>query len=382
MEEEKATIDQARGPHIEFWVILALIFLFLTALPAIFTYPAERILFNPQVYKQALDAENPYDRLPQLIGQTLVQGGSRMIPGTGGTAPSTGSSDSGATTPPGQPLPALSASAYDRVVRAVFTPEWVKSQAYALIDQFWAYFNFQSPDFHLYVDFRPVKDHLNGPDSPKIVSLIMEGLQPCTADEIFNYTLQALQGTAGDLPLCRPPDALLGAGNLLVGGLLRGTAAALPDRLDLASPLNLTVRLAPGAQAQGARLFAAYHVYRQINYAFPWTALTLLVITGLLAYRTWRGPFYWLGVGLLLPGLAGLVIALLTGIFMSQIAPFLVVRFFGANFALFDLLVGVLARVSGQFVIAAALTALAAAVMGLALVWWGVRGKRRGTVGQ
>ncbi len=374
------------------WLVLLVLVIFLTGLPGIFALPAEWILFNPDSYKQALAEENAYSQFPLLLGQMIAEGGNLFLFGSGDHL-----------------LQVLQHSNYEAIVQQIFPEDWVRAQADGLIDQFWAYFNFQSPRLRLAVDFRPIKERLTGEQSAQIAAAIVQGFPPCQGSDLLNWALQALNGTVDQLPLCRPPAQFVGAANLLAEELLKGSAALMPDELDLAGLLRLPAAVGlpaaihpPGAQPVAtawAGGFRVYHFFRRADRWLPWAALLLLVPVGLLARGAprpaalkdgkpsplrpaapaelrsvdglpspLRDPFYWLGLSLLLPGFAALIIALLLGLLSDQIAPFVIGRLFGANLIAFNLLVGMLVRVTTRCMLASAEIALGVTLTGTILL--------------
>ncbi len=335
------------------WGVIALVLaVFLCGLPGIFAYPAERILFNPQAYKQALAEQGAYQQFPALVGEMIAEGGDIFLFGSGNRL-----------------LEVLQNSNYQVIIREIFPQDWVRVQADGLVDQFWAYFNLETNEFRLVVDFQPVKARLDGAQSGQIAGAIVAGFPSCKGQDILNWAQQVLQGNLDRLPLCKPPDPLLPAANLLVEGILRAGAAAMPEALDLAGVLHtqLAVVVQPVSTAW-SRGFAVYRLYRQINLRLPVTALVLLAAAGLLARGTPRGALYWLGVGLVLPGFTGLVIALLAGLWSAQVVPLIVTRLFGGNLVLFRVLAGMLSSVSARFMVVSAVIALGVTVVGVALV--------------
>jgi hypothetical protein len=345
----------------ELWTVLALLLVFVLGLPGLFALPAEGILFNPDSYKQALAGQDIYQQMPLLLGDLLAQNSNQVIPGSGD-----------------QILSALQGAKYDTVMREIFPAAWVQVQSEGLIDQFWAYFNFRAPEFHLLVDLRPVKEHLNGPGAPRIVSTIVEGLPACSAQDLLDYTLQALQGEAKGLPLCRPPEQFLGLANQAVSFVVGGAAGLMPDQLDLASGLNL-VRVLGGSrlgQTRG-RSFAVYRVFRQVDPYLPWLTLACLGLLIWAAWRTERGPVFWSGAALILPGLAAFFIALVLGAWLGQMIPFVTGQVLGDHIAILNALVAALQQVSRRFTTVVMISALAVTIVGMLLVGWSIFRRER-----
>jgi hypothetical protein len=332
--------------------VAALFGVLLFGVPGLFSIPAEQILLNPTAYKQALAAQNVYEQAPALLGSLLAQSSNRAIPGSGD-----------------QILAALQGARFDAVMRQVFPPDWIQSQAEGLIDQFWAFFNLRSPEFHLLVDLRPVKQHLTGPDSPQIISAIVQGLPACSANDLLDFTLKAVSGEAQGLPMCRPPDAFLSLTNQLVGGMLGGAAGLLPDQMDLASGLTIARLFSSTRPAQNLQLgFRLYRVWRQANPFLPWVALGFLALLLWLSLRTPQGPLFWGGAALLLPGLLVLFLAILAGAWLVRFIPSVLIRITGDHLTILDALVAALGQVTGRFTLAVVISALVVMVLGLLLL--------------
>ncbi len=335
----------------ERWVILAIIVMFLVTVPGLFALPANWILFNPDVYKQELNTQEIYQRFPLLVGETLANSGNNLLPGSGETL-----------------LAVLQQANYQQLIRLIFPESWVRAQTESLIDQLFAYLNFKTPEFHLLVDFRSVKERIQGEQELQIVQTIVQGLPVCTQQDILNFAQQALQGKLDNLPLCRPPDMLLGLANSLVTSILRASVSAVPDQLDLANVLPMGI---VGANSAFQNIFPIYHAFRQIGPWLPLVSLLLLTIILWLSLRTSRGPLFWTGLALMLPGFVALVVTLLLTLWSNQIAPFLISQIFFSKLAIFDMLVRLLQQVGNHFLLWTGIISLVLTLMGIGFIlWW------------
>lgn len=347
-------MDRSTFQRPEFWTTLALLAMFLVTVPGLFALPAEYILFNPQSYKDELNRLDVYESFPLLIGETLADSSDTLLPGLGDRL-----------------LTVLDRSHYQQVTRLLFPPEWVRAQAESLIDQFWAFFNFQSPRLTLQVDFRPVKERLTG-ENLAIVQTIVAVLPPCEAGDLFQYGLDTLQGKPAELPLCQPPEGMVDVTNNVLSTALRQAAALLPESLDLAGMAALTkmIPLTGGAAGDG-QTSTAWALYRAFRVATPWLpllALILFVAVIFSARRTRRGAIFWSGAALASPGFAALLIALLLVVWNNQMVPALIGNFFFADITIFELLVRLVQGVSSRFLTWAAALSLAFTLLGLLLV--------------
>jgi hypothetical protein len=333
-------------------VILALLGVFLSGLPALFAVPAERLLFQPQPYQQALEQQKAYERFPQMVGEILEAGGDRFLFGSGGRL-----------------REALDRSHYQTVVQMIFPESWLRDQADGLLVQFWDFFNFKRDTFTLRVDLRPVKARLEGEPSAAIGAALVAGLPGCTDKDLLAFGLSALQGTLDQIPLCRPPQMFQEVSNLLAAGLLKSAGAAMPQEIDLTPALQAPARLG-GKPIQQAwkNWFEIYRAARGVSPWLPWLALFFLILTGVLGRGTARGSLFWLGAGLILPGTAGGLIALILWLASAQAAPLLVSSLLGNVPVIYDVLVGVLKVVLGNDLQVTALTGLAVTAVGALLV--------------
>lgn len=333
-------------------VILVVLGLFLFTVPGLFALVGEQILFNPQVYKEALADLDFYERFPQILGETLAGSGDLLLPGVGANL-----------------LGAMNANNYQEIIRLLFPPDWVMAQAESLIDQFWAYYNFETPELHLIVDFSAVKARLQSERDLQVVQTIVQGLPVCTQQDLLNFGLLALQGKLDQAPLCRPPDQFIGVANGVVRELLRGAGSLAPGQVDLAVTLRLPVLLRAGRGAGAAGL--TFQVYRAFRIIGPWLPLgSLLCLIGIIAWgrKTVLGALFWSGMGLLLSGFVALVTALLLVLWSNQIAPFLVARIFFSDLAVFDLLVRLVQAVSNRYLLWVGGVSLAMTLVGAALI--------------
>jgi hypothetical protein len=336
-------------------IMLAVLVLFITLVPAIFAIPAEQILFNPEIYKAALAEQGASAHFPQVMRDLAAVGGNRLLLGIGDRL-----------------LETLDRTGYQAVAEQIFPETWVQIQAEGLIDQFWAYFNFQSPELRLLVDLRPVRERLNGEAAAGIAATIVSGLPGCTTEEVLTFVQQALSGTFGRLPLCRPPEAMVELVNLVVADLLRGSAQAIPDQIDLSGGLRLAGIGGENTAGAWARWFSMYRLARQIFIWLPWLALICLLVVAVIGRRTSQGSYYWMGMGLGLCGITALLVTFLLALWSTTYVPMMLNRLLGERLVLYNTLVALSQAVVGQYLTAAGFSALAILLIGAAClgVWY------------
>jgi hypothetical protein len=335
----------------EWRVLLAVLGLFLFTVPGLLAVIANQTLFNPQVYKEELARLDFYQRYPEILGESLAQSSDKLLPGLGVRL-----------------LGTLNAGNYQDLVRLLLPPDWVKAQAESLIDQFWAYYNFETPALHLVVDFSSVKTRLQNEPDLRVVQILVQSLPVCTDQDLLNFGLLMLQGKLDEAPLCRPPDQFIGVTNTLVTELLRGAGSLAPGQVDLAALLSPPAALL-SAQPAGPGL--AFAMYRGFRTAGPWLLLGTLACLGAVVVwgrGTARGAVFWSGAGLLLPGFAALLTALILALGSSQIAPLLVQRVFLADLPVFEVLVRLVQAVGSRFFLWLGAAGLGLSIIGTALI--------------
>jgi hypothetical protein len=348
----------------EGWVILAVLMTWLSATLAIFAYPAERVLFNPEVYKRVLVSQEVYSYYPQMMIDLLASQGETILPGSGAVF---------------QQM--LDRTGYQEAVLQIFPPTWAREQTESLVDQLLAFFNLEKEELVLVVDFRPVKQRLRGDEAAVIAQTIVMGFSPCSGEELLAFGLNILQGQMADVPLCRPPDQLLGITTSIVQGVLQVSAATLPDQPNFARILRLPLIL--GGQRLEGVLSGWQWFYRAFRIAGPWLPLAAVVSVALvvvLARGTRRGPFFWSGLGLAVPGMAGAVMTIFISLFALRPAAELLERIFPPELLLSQLLLQVYAEVVGRFALTTAVISVLLVVLGVLLLgaalWTRYAGKR------
>jgi hypothetical protein len=360
-QTQQSTPQPVRQSLPERWVILCLLGVFLFGLPGLLALPAEAVLFNPDAYKAQLRRMEVYERYPEILGTTLADGSDILLSGAGENL-----------------LSVLQKGNYPDFLRLLFPEGWIRSQAESLVDQFFAFMNFETPQLALVVDFRPVVQQLQAEQDLALVQTLVKGLPECSTDDLTMFGLLALRGTFGEVPVCRPPDQLAGIMNEVITTGLRGAALLAPEQIDLADALRFPAFLAGESGAEGVP-GRAFQTYRLLRTAAPWLGLLGLISLGSavwLARRTARGPLFWGGVGLILPGFAALLIALILAMGSNQIAPLALANLFFADLPVFDLLTRLFQAVVNRYLLWVGGIGLALTLVGAALVGWVVRQER------
>ncbi len=326
--------------------------LLIVAIPAIFTGPAQLILFRPQPYEQAMRAENVYEQLPTWLAESL--------PGAGMLASPQGVQ--------GDALQYLNQQEYERILRLLMPTEWIAAQGDALIEQAWAFLNFNTTQLTMNIDLTQLKARLAGPEGDNIAADILQTWPPCSLDLAQSLAQQLFSGGLGGIPVCRPPDILLPVFTSAMQAGIRTFAANLPDQISVARLLDLLGGNNPAVQAARRAFYNTYRAFRIVLGVAPFIAL--LTLFGIVIASISRPGLIpgTAGRPLWLAALAALVIAVLLFLFGNAIATLIVGNLIAPRPAgLYQALVGVVQIVVNRFLIVSALVAVFVAAVGFGL---------------
>ena len=326
--------------------------LLIFAVPAVFTGPAQAILFQPQPYEQAMRDQQVYQQAPAWLAQALP--GAGMLSSPQGVQ--------------GDPLQYLNEQEYERILRLLMPVDWIASQGDSLIQQLWAFLNFHTTQLSLTIDLTELKAKLAGPEGDHIAADVMQTWPPCSLDLAQSLAQQLLSGSLPGVPVCRPPDILLPAAESAMQAAIRGLAARLPDQISLGHLLDLIGGNNPAVQTARGAFYDSYRVLRILLGVAPIIALLAALGIAVVSIPRPRLIPATLGRPLMLGGLGALIIAVVLFLFGNAIATLIVGSLIVPKPAgLFQALVGVVQSVGNRFLIVSAVVAAAVAAVGIGL---------------
>jgi hypothetical protein len=334
-------------------MVLAVILMFAT-IPSVFTIPSELFLFRPEPYKEAMRTQQFYQSFPAWMAELVIEGdlqGMEDMP----TA-----------------LQNLQFEEYERMLRAVLPPQWVAEEVEAVIDEFWAYMNFQTTELDLVIELDEPKSRLTGPGSDVVVQTIMNTWPECTPNELQGILQDMEVGAAGSMPLCRPPLEYRPAFVETVRSGLFIFATMLPDRISLVELLEIVEETGEMRGMRFSELFDNYRTLRGALRIAPLVMAITMLLIGLAAIGRPRAFLTGWGGPLLIGGIVGMVIAVVLGLAGNLIAESIVRQLAITRPAgMFQALVGVVRSVSNRFTLYTSLSGLLVAIVGAGMFLFG-----------
>jgi uncharacterized membrane protein YeaQ/YmgE (transglycosylase-associated protein family) len=194
----------------------------------------------------------------------------------------------------------------------------------------------------------------------------------CTPGELQGILQDIESGTAGSMPLCRPPMEYRPVFVETVRSGLQIFAAMLPERISLVDLLEIVEESGEMRGVRFAELYDTYRVLRGGLRLSPFLLVASMLLIGLAAIGQPRAFLTGWGGPLIIGGLVGMIIAVVLGLAGNLIAESLVRQFTVTRPAgMYQALVAVVRGVSNQFTLYTSLSGLIVAVIGAALYLFG-----------
>lgn len=329
--------------------------LIILTVPSIFVIPAEAVIFRPYSYERALENQQFAAQFPERLAEALLSGDISSAPGS----------------------QEMQITYFDRaqltaLLAGIFPEAWIEEQTSGVLRGAGDTINFQRSELIMQIDLREVKTRIDGPQGAEIARGTVDSWPECSQEDVGKIMQLAASGALQGIPICRPPDALRPVFEQVIHATLRATAGALPDMLDLGSPLTNETVL-PGVSGplvpNWYGIFRAYAVLRWLFRLLPVMALAVLLWIVLLTIRSLPDLLHGAGTPLITAGLVGLGVALVLALLLNPLAA----RLFSNAFPLLPgsfrgVLSSVFHEVANRAAVWSAFIALAVAGTGLALV--------------
>lgn len=258
--------------------IFAILFVVATAL-AFVLYTVEQSVFDAELYIQALDEENFYQRLPDLTAQSLAVAAQK---------------------PDRNDMLSLlrntSEEEWRIFVTELFPSDVLRNLAEDSVTQIMAYLNGERENAIL--SLTGLKAHLQSPEGVNAIYGILKAQPDCTLEQL---TAMALNQQA--LTLCNPPESFLFVDlRPIIEIQIQGAMSLLPEQV--------TIITADEGRIQDLRDLQALRLFMRLSPFLP--ILCLLAITAF-AVRSLNDWLTWWGYPLFLAGLVSMSLGAMSG---------------------------------------------------------------------
>ena len=253
-----------------FAVIFSILFVIALVI-SIFLYSFEKKAFDAETYKNALQNENIYERMPAMLANQLV---------------ASNENSSGAVTKN------LTAKDWEILLSALVPPEELENIGERAIDEVFELLNGNAN--YASVPLDGIKESLKSEESIDIILSILESQPPCTAIDSINLV-------SGEMPFCNPPEATKPLIKPFLQNQLIIAADNLPDEKVFLEKSTMGTEL---TDLQALRLLM------RLSPLVPMILLLLITITIIRSLKTW---LRWWGIPFIIAGGTTLFLSILSG---------------------------------------------------------------------
>jgi hypothetical protein len=315
--------------------IFAVLFVGATAV-AFVLYNLEQSLFDAELYIQAFEKENLYERLPDLTAQAL----------------NVAAHEADASNPMAL-LRNLSEEEWGIFMIGLFPPEELETLAEDAIRQIIAYLNGETDDAVL--SLANLKAHMSSPQGINTIYGLLQSQPDCTLEQLTNMALGQQ-----DLALCNPPETFLFVDlKPLIESQIRAAVSFMPEQVTLISP-----------DANRAQELQDLRDTRTLMRLSPLVPIFCLLMITVLAVRSLDDWLNWWGYPLWLSGLFSMALIILSSPLAAWMFQTFIAPVFPESMPLdvLDMFEGVVSRITYEAVLPTAKIAGLLIVIGLIMV--------------
>lgn len=243
------------------------VILVVTGAAALLLFNIERRAFSSGTFKQALERQDLYTRMPAILADALH----------------TSIAQNANVDPFLRNLPPAELEA---AIADILPSEDLKALADDTLDSLFGYLNNRSDAVS--ISLLPVKSRLAGPAGEALVMRVLNAQPDCTLEQLLQMGMGFL---SGEIALCKPPAEMMGMVTPMLGSQLQFMATAIPDSVVLVSAADMTVD--PRIRLDGARLVMKWSPLLPVLLLVALTALAVRSFTDWLKW--WGYPFLAIG---------------------------------------------------------------------------------------
>ena len=285
-----------------------------TAALAFVLYTLEQSLFDPELYIQAFEKEDLYQRLPDLTAQALKVAAQQADSGN-----------------PLVLLRNLSEEEWRIFMDGLLPPAELKILAEDAVRQIMAYINNENDEVVL--SLMGMKAHMSSPQGIEAIYGILRAQPDCTLEQL---TVMALGQQ--DMMLCNPPETFLFLDlRPIIDSQIRAAVMFVPEQLTLIS-----------ADARRVQELQDLNALRTLIRLSPLIPMFCLLMITILAVRSLRSWLNWWGYPLLFAGIFSILLTAISGPLAAWLFQTFVARVFPDSLPLeiLDMLKSVVATIA------------------------------------
>ncbi len=335
--------------------IFALFFVITTILAIVLSDLNEKI-FDARLYKNALDEQNLYARLPEIVGMAItsdflsnpcaenqlvcsIDGASPQLQaclttalganaydaiGSGRRNPTSselqrsqncldlyGSKETAKsqTDASGGGMPSifqnLTAADFQAILTNILPPATLKTMVESTIDQIFAYLNGNTNT--VAVPLGDLKERLLGPAGKDLIMQLLLAQQPCSDQNLE----QLITGDSSNgMVLCRPPEDMVSIVSAVLPDLLKSIVPQIPDKAVIIKP-SASGTVTSGAGPFGSDPISTISTIRLVMRLSPLVPFIFMLLVTIFAVRDLKSWMRWWGIPFVVSGAATLGLGIL-----------------------------------------------------------------------
>ncbi len=251
-----------RSLRITFAALCAVVFV-ISSVVVLLLFNIERKAFSSATYKQAFEALGLYQRMPEILGDTVKT----YVAQNGGAFPF---------------LQVLSVQDWQSSITLLIPSDELRQMGNTALDATFDYLNGKTNS--ITVSLAPVKTRLVGDAGVQLVLQILQRQPACTPQEL---TQMALGLFGGKIVLCNPPKEAIGLMTPFIQTQLQALAATFPNEVTLVS--STTPSTAPSDPRWKLNVARSAVKLTPFIPAFLLFGITVFAVRSLADWLTWWG---------------------------------------------------------------------------------------------
>ena len=309
---------------------------------SLFLFNIERKAFSSATYKQALEDQRLYERMPALLATALT----------------TSIAQNGIILPPF--LQALTVDDWQIIISSILPPEELRALTDQSLDSTFDYLNNKTNS--VVISLLPLKAQLAGESGVDVIRQFLRTQPECTIEQLTQMALGLL---GGEVALCNPPEEAIGLMAPFIQTQLQAMISTFPNELTLVPGTDSGTPNDPRLRLQMVRSAIVFS---------PFFVALLLLAVALFAVRSLTDWLVWWGWPLMITGAIAVLIALIGSPVVGWFLQFLIQN--QGAILLPPILASSIGEtasaVASQMLIPVTLQGLILAIVGLGMVIFGV----------